>query len=85
MIMTMKGRNKNPHVYYDSIYGIYHDSKVTKISIPNDKCFPEMDTWLKKNIGFGNWIEWIGLSNRPYRSFSFTHEKDMVLFKLRWQ
>jgi len=55
-----------------------------RLRIGNDDCVPEIDTWLRDNIGYGNWREWIGLTNVPYRSFEFADEQYMLLFILRF-
>jgi hypothetical protein len=44
----------------------------------------DIDEWLKENIGIGNYTEWIGFVNLPYRSFSFKNESDATYFKLVW-
>jgi len=59
-------------------------TEVRKIRIENDNCVPEIDTWLLKNVGIGNWSEWIGFTALPYRSFSFKKEEHETLFILRW-
>jgi len=55
-----------------------------RLRIGNDYCVPEIDTWLRDNIGYGNWREWIGFTNVPYRSFEFKDEQYMLLFILRF-
>ena len=63
---------------------------LTKIHITNQKLWDHacagrnIDTWLVDVIEYGNWTEYIGLVNLPYRSFSFEKEEDAVLFALKW-
>lgn len=64
--------------------------KPNKIHITNDRLWEiaqagdDIDEWLRNNIGFGKYHEWIGFINLPHRSFSFDDEKDAILFSLRW-
>ena len=39
-----------------------------------------IDSWLMDNIPMGKWLEHIGFTMLPYRSFSFVDERDMFLF-----
>ena len=61
-----------------------------KIRVPNEKLWEhaengrDIDKWLKENIGYGNYKEWIGFTALPYRSFEFKNEKDELLFTLTW-
>lgn len=43
-----------------------------------------IDEWLKENIGYGNYKEWIGIMPLPYRSFSFDDDKYETMFILKW-
>jgi hypothetical protein len=61
-----------------------------KIRIPNTRLWEiaqtggNIDAWLNNEVGYGKWKEHYGIMQLPYRSFSFTDEKDAVLFVLRW-
>lgn len=61
-----------------------------KIRIPNERLWDiaqageDIDAWLVSNVGHGNYREWFGLTNLPYRSFSFKDPKYETLFVLRW-
>lgn len=61
-----------------------------KVKIPNERLWEiaqtgeDIDYWLETNVGLGNWKEWFGLTNLPYRSFSFKREEDATMFLLRW-
>lgn len=63
---------------------------MNKIQIDNQKILllsyegENIDEWLKNNIGFDNYKEWIGLFPLPYRSFSFEDTKYETLFLLKW-
>ena len=69
-------------------YPAIHDRR--KIRITNERLWDiaqeghDLDQWLIDNIGYGNWTEWLGVSNLPYRSFSFKHEEHETLFILKW-
>ena len=43
-----------------------------------------IDMWLADNVGYGNWIEVWGLTQRGFRSFRFHNETDELMFVLRW-
>lgn len=43
-----------------------------------------IDDWLRSEVGLGNWTEWFGITNLPYRSFSFKDQKHEAMFILRW-
>lgn len=61
-----------------------------KIRISNERLWEisqnneNIDAWIRENIQFENWVEWIGIVNLPYRSFSFKDPKDEMLFIMRW-
>lgn len=55
-----------------------------RVRIPNDSCTPEIDVWLKENVGPGNWAEYFGFTALPYRSFSFRNDKHKTMFILRF-
>lgn len=55
-----------------------------RIRIGNDQCVPEIDTWLKEYVGYGNWTEYIGITMVPYRSFQFKNPADATAFILRF-
>ena len=63
---------------------------MNKIQISNDRLWAialsgdDIDQWLDNNIGPGKWIEWVGLTALPYRSFTFKDPRDETLFILRW-
>lgn len=61
-----------------------------KIIIPNQRLWQisedgeNIDVWLIKEVGYGNWKEWIGITNLPYRTFEIENEELAILFQLRW-
>jgi hypothetical protein len=63
---------------------------MNKIRIPNKRLREisqsgeNIDQWLIDNVGASNWVEYIGLTSLPYRSFAFYKEQDAVMFALRW-
>lgn len=63
---------------------------VNRIHVDNMKIYlascegENFDEWLRDNIGYGNFKEWIGLFPLPYRSFSFDDAKYETLFLLKW-
>lgn len=56
-----------------------------KIRIGNDDCNPYIDIWLREQCGYGGWQEWIGLTNLPYRSFSFKNPEHATMFMLTFK
>jgi len=63
---------------------------MNKIRIPNERLREisqsgeNIDQWLIDHVGLGYWMEYIGLTSLPYRSFAFYKEQDAVMFALRW-
>jgi hypothetical protein len=63
---------------------------MNKIRISNERLWEiaqsgeDIDQWIQDNIGLYNWQEHFGITNLPYRSFSFNDEKDATMFTLRW-
>ena len=61
-----------------------------KIHIPNERLWDiqqageDIDAWLVLNVGRKNYNEWFGVTNLPYRSFSFKDPKHEMMFALRW-
>jgi hypothetical protein len=61
------------------------------IHIPNQRLWEiveageDIDQWLHSRVGRPAWVELTSLSStRPYRRFWFEHEKDAIMFTLRW-
>jgi hypothetical protein len=66
------------------------DADVDKIHIKNERLWEiaeageDIDGWLKENVGHENYTEWVGITNVPWRTFSFKDEEMRTLFILRW-
>lgn len=56
-----------------------------RIRIPNDDCTPEIDFWLRENVGHKNLTEHFAINAQPFRSFSFTYPKDATMFALKFR
>lgn len=63
---------------------------MNKVRISNDRLWQHasngenVDQWLRENVGYDNYTEWIGMTALPYRSFSFDDPKHATMFALRW-
>ena len=61
-----------------------------KIRISNDRLWEhaesgkDIDLWLQREVGAGNWVEYFGFTALPYRSFGFKKESDATLFAMMW-
>lgn len=58
--------------------------KISFIQIKKASNGEKLSDWLKQYIGVGNYIEYLGFTPLPYRSFEFSDPKYEVLFALRW-
>ena len=61
-----------------------------KIKISNDRLWDitvageNIDQWLRDNVGYGGWREWISPEMKPCRCFEIDDEELATIFKLRW-
>jgi hypothetical protein len=61
-----------------------------KIRISNDRLWSlaqsrvDVDEYLEKAVGIGNYTEHFGIFNLPYRVFSFRNESDAIMFSLKF-
>ena len=61
-----------------------------KIKISNDRLWDisqrgeDIDQWLRDNVGYGGWREWVSPVMKKYRCFEIDNEELATIFKLRW-
>ena len=63
---------------------------VMRIKISNDRLWDitvageNIDQWLRDNVGYGGWREWVSPVMKPYRCFEIDNEELATIFTLRW-
>lgn len=56
-----------------------------RVRIKNDSYAAGISDWLASTIGYGNWTEYIGIIELPYRSYELHNPEHVTLFLLTWK